>query len=113
MDRASYCRYWLGMRSMYREDWHGMVRTAEQRREPRTLCDGEVRLIYHHGRAREIVGQMLDVSFRGFRAAHGEKELQKGMEVWFSHPIFKGKAIVAWTRCIYDRVETGFSIVRD
>ena len=85
----------------------------EQRREPRVLCHGEVRLTYNDGAVREIVGKMLDVSFSGFRAAHGDMTLQKGTEVEFIHPIFRGKARVAWSRSVYERVESGFSVLRD
>ncbi|MBM3736594.1 MAG: PilZ domain-containing protein [Acidobacteria bacterium] len=90
-----------------------MVTSVDLRREPRTHCNGEVRLILNDGAGREIVGQMMDVSFSGFRVSHGDPKLEKGMEVWFSHPIFKGRARVAWTRCVYQRVESGFSVLRD
>lgn len=85
----------------------------EQRREPRLLCHGEVRLTYNDGAAHEVVGKMLDVSNSGFRAVHGDLSLQRGTEVEFNHPIFRGKARVAWTRSVYERVESGFSVVRD
>jgi hypothetical protein len=86
---------------------------VENRREPRSFCDGEVRLVLDDPDAREIVGEMVDVSNQGFRASHRDWGIAFGREVRFTHRFFRGRARVVWSRALDGLIESGFAILRD
>jgi hypothetical protein len=83
----------------------------EQRREPRSAVDGEVRFLLGEG-DKEVRGKLLDRSASGFRAEHDCPELACGQLVQFHlKASSKGVARVVWTRISAGRVETGFLII--
>ena len=83
----------------------------EKRREIRHPADGEVRVCFHNPAPAEILGQLMDVSENGFRMAHGDRSLETGQVVEFSHPEAAGRARVVWNRIDEACVETGFVII--
>ena len=95
----------LGMAETHR------VRDAEPeiRREPRFVCQGEVRLYVDDD---SFLGELVDVSNLGFRVAHNQLGIAPGDEMRFQHKFFVGKAKVVWTKSVAGRIETGFAIVR-
>lgn len=88
-------------------------RLSDGRAEPRSFCNGEVRIVLNMEEPREFVGELMDISNHGFRAAHHFTGIVAGCDVQFDHRIFRGRARVAWTRTFSDRIETGFQVIRD
>ena len=87
-------------------------RIAENRRDARTLCQGEVRF-FLEGRDSACLGDLVDVSNNGFRAKHHEPAIETGMVVEFVHKFFRGQARVAWSRIVNGNRESGFHIIRE
>jgi hypothetical protein len=85
--------------------------SRENRREPRRIVDGEVRVRFENPQPQEIQGRLMDVSVSGFRMAHEFAALEAGQVVEFSHVEAAGRARVVWNRIFDARVETGFLVV--
>jgi hypothetical protein len=93
----------------------------DKRREPRRLCEGDVRLVAEAGAADslgasggEFVARLMDVSQSGFRIAHGaDAPVSDGLVFRFTHQIFRGRARVVWTRMCGAARESGFSLIRE
>jgi hypothetical protein len=83
----------------------------EKRREMRQPAEGPVLVRFADPQPLEILGQLMDVSPRGFRMTHSNQSLHSGQMVEFSHPLAVGAARVMWNRIMDQRVETGFLIV--
>ena len=89
---------------------------VDKRREPRDTDAGGISLVFADSNAtsglREVYGQLIDHSGRGFRALHEFPGLTCGQMVQFRVPASsEGRARVVWTRIAGTRVETGFFIV--
>lgn len=80
------------------------VHPREQRREPRRAAKGSVTVA-------GVRGELVDVSYHGFRVAHADASFEPGLVVDFAHSEASGKARVIWNRISAGRVETGFFIV--
>jgi|SRR5579871_3465806 len=92
------------------------TRDAEKRREPRDTDISDISLVFADSNAtsglREVYGQLIDHSGRGFRAIHGFPGLTCGQMVQYRVPASsEGRARVVWTRIAGTKVETGFFIV--
>ena len=83
----------------------------ENRKEPRRLADGAVRVWFTEPKPREIQGRLMDISTSGFRMSHQCADLEAGQVVEFSHVEAAGHARVIWNRILAARVETGFLVV--
>jgi hypothetical protein len=84
---------------------------SEKRREERREASGVVHVRFSDPRNVEIEGQLMDVSARGFRMAHGWTSLEAGQLVEFSHVEAAGQARVMWNRILAERVESGFLVL--
>jgi hypothetical protein len=80
---------------------------SDQRREPRRPASGAVRVITARG---PVDGRLVDVSYSGFRMAHGSAPLEPGQVLEFRHGGASGRARVIWNRIAAGRTETGFFI---
>ena len=85
---------------------------AERRSEPRRPARGRVLVNPTELPEIEFSGDLLDVSGRGFRAAHACRELHSGQIVRFRHDGASGEACVVWTRIEDERVESGFFVLQ-
>ena len=84
---------------------------ADQRRETRMPAEGEVRIELDDPAPLEFQGRLMDISPRGFRAAHSCSTICSGQLVHFSHSQVSGTARVIWNRIVDQRVETGFLVL--
>ena len=84
---------------------------TDRRREKRKPARAKVSFILQREGSLEIEGQLIDVSQRGFRAAHQDRTLSAGEEVGFREPQRQGRARVMWCRILPERVESGFLIL--
>jgi hypothetical protein len=88
---------------------------VEQRREPRQVAGGEVRLTFPDAQTtsgvREVRGRLLDRSASGLRTEHGFAGLTCGQIVQYHCESSRGQARVVWTRISGDRVESGLFIL--
>jgi len=85
----------------------------DHRREPRSVCEGEVHLTLDKPRRLEIDGELADISNQGFRALYVGELLSRDMEVSFKHRFFWGRARVMWSRQLPDHSEIGCMVLRD
>jgi hypothetical protein len=85
---------------------------AENRREARIFCQGKV-TIFLDDEIRGTLGDLVDISNCGFRVQHNEPRLAPGVEIYFQHRFFRGKARVMWTEAGEGRMESGFQILRE
>jgi len=85
--------------------------TVERRGTPRRPLHGPVRLRPAATIAAPFVGEMIDLSACGFRAAHPCLTLSPGSRVEFEFNGRSGSARTIWTRIEGERAETGFSIL--
>jgi hypothetical protein len=88
-----------------------MLQSFEHRSEPRTICEGDVRL-YADGLSGELMARLLDVSNNGFRAMHSSPDVTPGREFDFRHRFFVGRARVVWTRPYAGSTQSGFQVLR-
>ena len=84
---------------------------VDRRGAPRESARGEVRLRPAGAILAAFVGEMIDVSADGFRAAHPCLTLSPGSRVDFEFNGRTGSARTVWTRIVGSRAETGFSIL--
>lgn len=87
--------------------------SVNNRRENRTLCQGEVRLFLETGSEAAIQGELVDVSSSGFCASYHEISLSAGTEVRFRHKFFHGRARVMWSSTVLRSTRSGFQVLRD
>src|SRR5579872_741992 len=84
---------------------------AEKKRESRFTVEGEVHFSFDDPLPHDVIGQLIDYSKSGFRAAHDCPDLTSGQIVSFQHILANGKAQVVWNRINEGTVETGFVIL--
>ena len=89
------------------------VQFVDCRKEARTVCQGEVHLVAEGNPPVFILGEVLDVSSSGFRAAYREPSLSAGAEVRFRHKFFQGRARVMWSNPMLNATQSGFQVVRE
>jgi hypothetical protein len=85
----------------------------DQRREPRSVCRGEIRITLDKPRPLELDGELADISNHGFRALYVGKLLPRDTKISFRHRFFSGKARVMWSRQLPDFSEIGCMVERD
>ncbi len=86
---------------------------VDHRREPRSVCQGEVHLTLDEPRPFQIDGELADISNHGFRAVYVGELLPRNTEVSFRHRFFRGRARVMWSRQLPDSSEIGCMVLRD
>jgi hypothetical protein len=83
----------------------------DRRSEPRVAAAGEVRLSDPVSGAERLRGEILDLSWSGFRLAHRDAMLPRGEEFLFESLYGSGRARVVWNRVSQGAVESGFFVV--
>src|SRR5260370_11932101 len=68
------------------------ARPIDNRREARTVCQGEVYLLREDDTEAALLAEVIDVSSSGFRASYRERSLSVGTEARFRHKFFQGPA---------------------
>jgi hypothetical protein len=90
-----------------------VIDNRDNRREGRTVCQGEIYLSRADDSGGELLAEVLDVSSSGFRASYREPLLPIGTEVLFRHKFFQGRARVMWSSPVLNATHSGFLVVRD
>lgn len=83
----------------------------DRRAETRVPAEGKVEIWSVGPPSLRTVGQLMDVSSRGFRARHDAMQLSAGQRIRFRHGAMQGAAAVMWNRVIDEGVESGFLIL--
>jgi hypothetical protein len=82
----------------------------DQRQETREPAQGAVWFVPESAGAL-VLGCLMDISPRGFRASHTHKALSTGQHVRFRHAHGEGQALVVWNRILARNVESGFLVL--
>lgn len=86
--------------------------TPERRQEKRRPQSGAIEISFADPAPATVQGEMIEVSGRGFRAAHNTKALAAGLEVEYRSSSSSGRARVIWTHVLEGRCVSGFLILR-
>lgn len=83
---------------------------GERRNQARSQASGTAQLLVAEPVAREITGQLVDRSEKGFRLTHHDPDLVAGERVRFTMDNCSGVAMVVWRRILPQHIECGFMI---
>jgi len=89
----------------------GPPRNPERRQEERSPQSGAITIVFEDPSPVTVVAELIEVSGRGFRAAHDAKALMAGVEVDYATSHSSGRARVMWTHVLEGRCVSGFLIV--
>jgi hypothetical protein len=84
---------------------------ADRRREERLPQSGDVHISFEDPNPVTVRAELIEVSDRGFRAAHDSKLLAPGLEVHYARTGASGRARVIWTHVLDGRSVSGFLIL--
>jgi len=84
----------------------------ERRNETRSPQSGAVRIVFEDPNPITVEAELIEVSERGFRAAHDSRILTPGLEVRYARNGSIGRARVIWTHVLEDRCVSGFLILQ-
>jgi hypothetical protein len=87
-------------------------RGADRRNETRSPQSGPVRILFADPNPIMVEAELIEVSERGFRAAHDSRILTPGLEVQYARAGSTGRARVIWTHVLADRCVSGFLILQ-
>jgi hypothetical protein len=83
---------------------------SERRHEQRAPESGAVEILFEDPGPVTVRGELIEVSDRGFRAAHDVKALAPGLEVHYTRAGASGRACVIWTHVLEGRCVSGFLV---
>jgi hypothetical protein len=83
----------------------------ERRKEERSPQSGKMTIVFEDPSPVTVLAELIEVSGRGFRAAHDAKALTTGLEVDYMSGNSSGRARVIWTHVLETRCVSGFLIV--
>ena len=83
----------------------------ERRKEQRSPISGPVEITFEDPAPVTVRAELLEVSTRGFRAAHNERSLAPGLEVNYRTATASGRARVIWTHVLEGRCVSGFLLL--
>jgi hypothetical protein len=86
---------------------------GERRKEERSPYSGEIRISFDDPNPITVNAELIEVSERGFRAAHDSRLLAPGLEVRYARKGSAGKARVIWTHVLEGRCVSGFLVLGD
>ena len=89
----------------------GPPRNPERRQEERSPQSGAITFVFEDPSPVTVLAELIEVSGRGFRAAHDAKALTTGVEVDYVTSHSAGRARVMWTHVLEGRCVSGFLIV--
>jgi hypothetical protein len=84
---------------------------SERRSEERSPRSGAVEISFADPNPMTVTAELIEVSERGFRAAHDSRLLTVGLEVRYSRTGSSGLARVIWTHVLDGRCVSGFLIL--
>lgn len=82
----------------------------DRRKEARLPHSGAIEISLDDPTALTVHGELLEISERGFRAAHDAKALTAGLEIHYKGEGSSGRARVIWTHVLDGRCVSGFLI---
>lgn len=85
--------------------------SQDRRGQERRPAKGSVHLEFQDPIRHELIGDLIDVSEAGFRAAHSCFDLRLGQVVEFESQDRSGHARVIWNRISAARIESGFFVL--
>lgn len=88
-----------------------LPRSPDRRQEKRLPQSGPVEIAFEDPARVTIRAELIEVSGRGFRAAHDTKALTPGLEVDYTSAGSSGRARVIWTHVLAGRCVSGFLIL--
>ncbi|MGA3203949.1 MAG: hypothetical protein ABSF12_15790 [Bryobacteraceae bacterium] len=83
----------------------------DRRSEKRSPQFGAIEISFEDPTPVTVVGELIEISGRGFRASHNEKALAPGLEVHYKSATSSGRACVIWTHVQEGRCNSGFLIL--
>jgi len=83
-------------------------RNPDRRQEPRTPHSGAIEISFADPAPKSVTAELIELSARGFRAAHGAKGLAPGLEVYYTRAGSSGRARVIWTHVLEGKCVSGF-----
>jgi hypothetical protein len=86
-------------------------RLVERRKEQRSPQSGAIEISFADPGPVTVRAELLEVSGRGFRAAHDAKRLAPGLEVEYTGSRGSGRARVIWTHVLDGRCVSGFLVL--
>jgi hypothetical protein len=86
-------------------------RKPERRQEERSPQSGVIEISFDDPNPVTVRAELIEVSERGFRAAHDSRVLTPGLEVQYERIGSSGKARVIWTHVLDGRCVSGFLIL--
>ena len=84
---------------------------SERRREERLPRSGAIQIAFEDPNPMTVEAELIEVSERGFRAAHDSRLLTPGLEVQYRRIGGTGRARVIWTHVLDERCVSGFLIL--
>ncbi len=84
---------------------------TERRRDQRSPQSGAIEIFFEDPRPVKVSADLIEISERGFRAAHDEKALAPGLQVEFKRGDAQQRARVIWTHILEGRCVSGFLIL--
>jgi hypothetical protein len=84
---------------------------SERRREERLPRSGAIQIAFEDPNPVTVKAELIEVSERGFRAAHDSKLLAPGLEVEYRGSGGSGRARVIWTHVLDERCVSGFLVL--
>jgi hypothetical protein len=85
-----------------------MEHNPERRQEKRQPQSGAIEISFADPVPVTVNGELIEVSGRGFRAAHNTKGLAPGLEVEYRSSSAAGHARVIWTHVLDGQCVSGF-----
>jgi hypothetical protein len=89
----------------------GRPSNPERRQEERSPQSGAITIVFEDPSPITVLAELIEVSGRGFRAAHDAKALTTGLEVDYATSSSSGRARVMWTHVLEGRCVSGFLIL--
>jgi len=86
-------------------------RSFDRRQEVRLPQSGAIEISFDDLTPVTVRAELIEVSGRGFRAAHDAKALAPGLEVDYTCASSSGRARVIWTHVLEGRCVSGFLIL--
>jgi hypothetical protein len=83
-------------------------RNPERRLEQRRPQSGAIEILFADPALVTVRAELIEMSERGFRAAHHTKALAAGLEVDYRSSHASGRARVMWTHVLEGRCVSGF-----
>ena len=84
---------------------------SERRREERLPRSGTIHIAFADPNPVTVEAELIEVSERGFRAAHDSRLLAPGLEVEYRRTGGSGRARVIWTHVLDERCVSGFLVL--